>query len=251
MGARVVLSFGNAIVTEFALAKPVVVVGRHPDCDVVIDHPAISVRHMLFRIMGTTVFAEDLASTNGTKINGLVAYHQVLHHLDLIELGLHKLHFYDDALLVGGVADLESTVHTEHERTMLEANVKPPTDPAPPAPAPRRGDDDLSRTVSIGLHVPPESGRGARPGARLALQVRGGESEGQVIALDKANTMIGPAGGDNALVVRRGAAIYLMRFSGHHAPRMNGTELGPGTHPIAPQDVIDVGGSSFRVIEIE
>ena len=249
MGVRVVLSFGNSIVTEFALEKPVVVVGRHPDCDIVIDHPAISVRHMLFRIMGTTVFAEDLASTNGTKINGLVAYHQVVHHLDLIELGLHKLHFYDDALLVGGVSDLESTVHTEHERTMMEAHVKPPPIPAPPPP--RRGDDDLSRTVSIGAHVPAPPGPVMRPGARIALQVRSGVGQGQVIVLDKANTMIGPAGGDNALVVKRGAALYLMRFSGHNAPRMNGAELGPGTHPIAPQDVIDVGGSSFQVIEIE
>ena len=39
--------------------------------------------------------------------------------------------------------------------------------------------------------------------------------------------------------------LYLPRLFVYHA------ELGPGTHAIAPQDVIDVGGSSFQVIEIE
>ena len=51
MGARVVLSLDGAIVTEVELTKPVTVVGRHPACDICVDHPAISGRHMLFRIV--------------------------------------------------------------------------------------------------------------------------------------------------------------------------------------------------------
>ena len=40
MAARIVLSFGDEIVREVELARPVTVVGRHPECDVVIEHPA-------------------------------------------------------------------------------------------------------------------------------------------------------------------------------------------------------------------
>lgn len=250
MGARVVLSFDDSIVTEVELTKPVTVVGRHPACDIVIDHPAVSGRHMLFRLVNTTVYAEDLASTNGTKVNGLSANHQVVHHLDLIEVGRHKLHFFDDALLAGSVDNLESTVLTEYERTMMAAHVQEPPQPAAPKQATaRRGDEDLSRTMAIARDAPPPAGRNA--GVQLALKVLAGERKGEVIALNQANTMIGPAGGDNALVVKRGTAFYLTRFSGTSPPRLNRKDLGPGTHPIAPQDVIDVGGSSFEVIKVE
>ena len=45
MGTRVVISLEGQIVDEVQLAKAVTVVGRHPECDVVIDHPAVSARH--------------------------------------------------------------------------------------------------------------------------------------------------------------------------------------------------------------
>ena len=76
-----------------------------------------------------------------------------------------------------------------------------------------------------------------------------GDRQGETLELDRANTMIGAAGADTALVVKRGSAYFLARFSGG-APRLNRKELGSGTHPIAPDDVIEVGGSSFEVIQV-
>jgi FHA domain len=253
---RVVLSFNDEILTEVELTKAVTVVGRHPACDIVIDHPAISGRHMLFRVIDKTVYAEDLASTNGTKVNGLTASHQVIHHLDLIEVGRHKLHYFDDTLLAGGgVGNLESTVLTEYERTMIAANVPEASAPVtlPPSQAPkqasaRRGDEDVSRTLAIPRATTELTGAAEATG--LALKVVAGDRKGEVIALNQANTMIGPPGGDNALVIKRGAALYLARFSGSRPPRLNRKDLGPGTHAIAPQDVIDVGGSTFEVIQV-
>src|SRR3982751_5137159 len=102
MRARVVVSLDGSILTEVEITKPVTVVGRHPACDICIDHPAVSGRHMLFRIVNTTPYVEDLASTNGTKVNGHPTQHQVVHHLDLVEVGMHKLHFFDNELLAAG-----------------------------------------------------------------------------------------------------------------------------------------------------
>ena len=104
MGARIVLSLDDAIVTELELSKPVTVFGRHPGCDVCVDHPAVSGRHMLFRQVGSTVYVEDLGSTNGTKVNGIQITNQVVHHLDLIEIGRHKVHFFDEDMLAGKAA---------------------------------------------------------------------------------------------------------------------------------------------------
>ncbi len=247
MGARIVLSLDDAIVTEVELSKPVTVVGRHPACDICIDHPAISGRHMVFRQVGKTVYVEDLASTNGTKVNGIVVSNQVVHHLDQIEIGRHKLHFFDEDMLAGRVGGLESTVQTDYERTTMSAHVAE----RPAAPPPQDREVDLDRTMAIPRLGPSQESvsTAEADAAGLALRVVAGERPGDIVNLSRPNTMIGAAGGDTALVIRRGRSYFIARLSGNRAPRLNRKELAPGTHPIAPQDTIDVGGWSFEVIE--
>ena len=249
MRARVVVSLDGAIVTEVELMQPVTVVGRHPSCDICIDHPAISGRHMLFRVVNTTAYAEDLASTNGIKVNGHATQHQVVHHLDLVEVGMHKLHFFDDELLEsGGVKSLETTIHTDFEKTMMAAHV-----PAPAAkPAGRRSDPDLSRTMAIpAIRMGPsqEVARTEAPthSGALALRILVGHRTGEVVSLEHANTMLGSPGMDTALVVRRGEGYFLARFGGA-SPRLNRQELAPGAHRIAPRDLIEVGKERYEVI---
>lgn len=259
MGCRVVISLDGEIISEVQLDKPVTVVGRHPDCDIVIEHPAVSGRHMLFRVVNRTVYAEDLASTNGTRVNGLATSHHVVHHLDLIEVGRHKLHFFDDALLSGHVDDLENTVFNQYEQTMLAAHVPPArTQPAQARRAERELDETMAITrPPVAAHFGPAAesvATGAMPvahpdgAAKLALRVIAGTQEGEVVALDRPNTMIGRVGRDTALVIRRGHSFFIARLAGHRPLRLNRVELGPGTHPIAERDVIDVGSSTFEVI---
>jgi len=253
MRARVVVSLEGAIVTEVELAKAVTVVGRHPDCDICIDHPAVSGRHMLFRVVNTTAYVEDLASTNGTRVNGHATQHQVVHHLDLIEVGLHKLHFFDDELLVaGGVSNLETTVHTDFEKTMMVGHM-PATSAAEARPRPREF-DDLSRTMAIPRdpslragNVQESARADTRKSAELALRVLTGIKAGEVVSLEQANTMLGNAGADTALVVRRGEGYFIARFGGN-APRLNRKELEPGAHRIAARDLIEVGNARYEVI---
>ena len=251
MAARVVLSFDEAIIQEVELSKPVTVVGRHPDCDVVVEDAAISGRHMLFRVVNTTVYVEDLASTNGTRVNGLSTTHQVVHHLDTIEVGRHKLHFFDDALLGSRLKGLESTVLTDFERTMMAQHVPALAEAVAGSAqaSARRGDEDVSvsRTMAMPRMAGVQLPANGVPAASLALRVLRGPGRGDTIALERANTMIGDTGTETALVVRRGAAYYIARFAGQRAPRLNRKELGPGTHPIAAGDTIDVGGVSYEV----
>jgi pSer/pThr/pTyr-binding forkhead associated (FHA) protein len=252
MRVRVVVSLDGAIVTEVELTKPVSVVGRHSACDICIDHPAISGRHMLFRVVGQTVYVEDLASTNGTKVNGHATQHQVVHHLDLIEVGHHKLHFFDDDLLSAGAPrTLETTIHTDFEKTMMVGHAPAAAEPAAPPVltqgAPRR-DEELSRTMAMpafrGGRVDNEP---ATHSGSLALRCLSGMHAGEVVSLEKANTMLGAAGADSALVVRRGEGYFLARFGGA-APRLNRKELEPGAHRIGPRDLIEVGNSRYEVI---
>jgi hypothetical protein len=108
----------------------------------------------------------------------------------------------------------------------------------------------IPRDPSLRLGPAQESVRTDLPDAgTLALRVLAGGTAGEIVALNKPNTMIGVAGGDTALVIRRGRSFFIARLSGNRSPRLNRMELAPGTHPIAPQDTIDVGGWSFEVIE--
>jgi predicted component of type VI protein secretion system len=259
MAARVVISLEGSIVSEVRLEKPVSVVGRHPDCDIVIDHPAISGRHMLFRVVNRTVYAEDLASTNGTRVNGLSTSHHVVHHLDMIEIGRHKLHFFEDSLLDGRLDDLENTVINQYEQTMLAAHVPQAVRTAAARAA---GGDELDKTMAItrpgtqlgpmhekvATQAPkPANGhdRGGAASAIKPLALRG--DDGELVKLDRANTMIGRIGRDTALIIKRADGFFIARLSGR-ALRLNRKELGPGTHPLAERDVIDVGAASFEVV---
>jgi hypothetical protein len=205
---------------------------------------------MLFRVVDQTVYVEDLASTNGTIVNGLPATHQVVHHLDLIEAGKHKLHFFDEAMLSTSVASLENTVVTEYERTMLAAHAAIAEAVPAAKPAPRE-EDDLDRTRMIRAYNGESPLDMSRPGAKgppLALYVLRGDERGRTIALDKANTMIGTAGSDTALVVKRAGKLLIARLGGPRPLKLNRRELGPGTHPLQERDVIDVGASTFEVV---
>jgi hypothetical protein len=117
----------------------------------------------------------------------------------------------------------------------------------------RTGEEDLSRTMAIPRMGPShEVVRTDAPVAaagRLALRVLAGGRPGDVIALERANTMIGDVGGDTAIVVRRGGGYFLARLAGSHAPRLNRRELAPGAHPLAPRDEVEIGDYRFEVIE--
>ncbi len=207
---------------------------------------------MLFRLVNTTAYVEDLASTNGTRVNGHATQHQVVHHLDLVEVGLHKLHFFDDELLVaGGVSNLETTVHTDFEKTMMVGHMPAA---APEAKARPREFDDLSRTMAIPRDPALRAGNvqeapriDTKKAPLLALRMLTGIKAGEVLSLEQANTMLGAAGSDTALVVRRGDGYFLARFGGN-APRLNRKELEPGAHRIAARDLIEVGNARYEVI---
>lgn len=54
------------------LDKPIVLVGRHPDCDVQLDSPKVSRRHCCVAQVDGDIVVRDLGSTNGIRINGEV-----------------------------------------------------------------------------------------------------------------------------------------------------------------------------------
>ena len=55
---------------EWSLSEGANVIGRDPDCAVMIDVPNVSRRHACIVVTGTEATIEDLGSKNGTYLNG-------------------------------------------------------------------------------------------------------------------------------------------------------------------------------------
>ena len=79
MSARLVpLSLGPADAPVISLQRPVILVGRHPECDVRIDVPQVSRRHCCLALASERVMIRDLGSRNGVRVNGRVVEESIL-----------------------------------------------------------------------------------------------------------------------------------------------------------------------------
>lgn len=77
-----------------AILRDVTVIGRREFCDVQIDHPSLSKRHCVLVRTEGLLMLRDLATTNGTKVNGQRVMWAALLPNDKITLGNYKLRVY-------------------------------------------------------------------------------------------------------------------------------------------------------------
>lgn len=120
MPARLV-ALNNGPVPSIQVQRPVLLVGRHPECDVRIDLPQISRRHCCVALAYDRIVVRDLGSRHGLRVNGRLVDEARIEPGDEIAIG--------------------------HLIYRLEAGPEPVARPQaggapPPAPQPPRADDD-------------------------------------------------------------------------------------------------------------
>ena len=75
-----------------------ILVGRHPDCDIVLDAAAVSRQHCALTVTDDGVVAEDLRSRNGTLLNGVpLAGPRRLENGDELSICGHRLAFLGES----------------------------------------------------------------------------------------------------------------------------------------------------------
>ena len=126
-------------------------------CDVLLEDPEVSRRHVRLRPVGGELHAEDLGSSDGTLVNGHVIAGTVsVEHGSVIRVGSSEL-------------IVELTVPEEHVATQMAPIMSPPPEPAPlPAAAPppepvAPAPGPLAPAAAGGL---PRAGSGASSGSR-------------------------------------------------------------------------------------
>lgn len=80
---------------QYLLTKPQTVIGRGSSCDIVIDDPGISRKHLEIDITDEGVIARDLGSTNGTYVEGHQVPAATLLDGNTITIGRTRILFWD------------------------------------------------------------------------------------------------------------------------------------------------------------
>src|SRR5712691_7523262 len=148
--AKLILSVDGQVLKEFALSKERTLIGRKPHNDVQIDNLAVSGEHAAIITILNDSFIEDLGSTNGTMVNGKPVKKHFLQNNDVVEIGKHKLKYFNDAPTAATAADFE--------KTMIIRN---PAKAAPPPPKAEVGMGDTQ--TNLKPMPPPEAPKPAAP----------------------------------------------------------------------------------------
>lgn len=123
-GAHLVVIEGEKAGLQLELSKPEAIVGRSPECDLLLDSKAVSKRHLRVRRHSDQFFLEDLGSTNGTSVNGQAlrpGAPRALFHGDTIVLGDQALLFRQTLALTDKKSGL-STVNLDIEEIRREVD---------------------------------------------------------------------------------------------------------------------------------
>jgi predicted component of type VI protein secretion system len=83
---------------SIVLDKPILLLGRHPECDIQIDSRKVSRRHCCIAQVADYLVVRDLDSTNGIRVNGARVQEGKLRNGDELTIGNHRYQVsWDDA----------------------------------------------------------------------------------------------------------------------------------------------------------
>lgn len=250
--AKLILSVDGQVLKEYTLSKERTLIGRKPHNDIQIDNLAVSGEHAAIITILNDSFIEDLGSTNGTMVNGKPVKKHFLQANDVIEIGKHKLKYFNDAPSQASAADFEKTM-------IIRSPAKPagPAAVSAPTPAPamapsaeRAASDTVTNMRAAAPEVvkpaaPPPTPTAHADHAPLpdaAIQVLSGAAAGRTLDLTKNLTTIGKPGLQVAVITKRPNGYFITHVEGANFPALNGMSLGAQAHPLGDHDMIEIAG---------
>jgi pSer/pThr/pTyr-binding forkhead associated (FHA) protein len=93
--ASLVVRSGPQAGATFALRTRVTRLGRHPDSEIVLDDITVSRRHVEIERTDAGYVARDIASLNGTYVNGARVDESTLRQGDELQVGKFRLVFFE------------------------------------------------------------------------------------------------------------------------------------------------------------
>lgn len=235
--SKLVLFLPDGTTRDIALRRERTAIGRRADNDICLPNLAVSGEHAVIVTILTDSFLEDLASTNGTLVNGRPIAKHFLRDRDQIDIGRHKLIYCadDDALIEAEVV----TGVTRLAALTLGDPVELATSPSRAAER-----DAAAAHRATGAQKPAP----ALPPFTPSIKVLTGPSAGASVPLLKAETTIGRPGVQVAAIVKSGDAFLIKRIEGGDAPAVNGRAVVGDATELANGDRIDIAGTGLEFV---
>jgi pSer/pThr/pTyr-binding forkhead associated (FHA) protein len=267
--AKLILSVDGTVLKEYSLTKERITIGRKPHNDIQVDNLAVSGEHAAIITILNDSFIEDLNSTNGTLVNGKPIKKHFLQHNDVIEIGKHKIKYFNDKPLAADTSDFEKTMIIRKPSAASPAPAAVPVAAAATPPqaghAPRMGDTQTNikatpqTTPQTPSQTPPPAApvpspaatpatpaaapaAAAAPGREASIQVLSGAAAGRTLDLIKNLTTIGKPGTQVAVITRRPGGFFITHVEGANFPLLNGVPLGGQAHQLNDHDLIEIAG---------
>jgi hypothetical protein len=269
--AKLILSVDGQVLKEYQLSKERTLIGRKPHNDIPIDNLAVSGEHAAIITILNDSFIEDLGSTNGTMVNGKPVKKHFLQNNDVVEIGKHKLKYFNDAPTAATAADFEKTMIIRNPakaappppadksmgdtQTNLKAMQTEPPRPAPapaapppppPAPPPAAASSPIATSPPAPSPARPPApaapAAGGTPLREAAIQVLSGAAAGRTLDLTKNLTTIGKPGLQVAVITKRPNGYFITHVEGATFPTLNGASMGGQAHALGDHDLIEIAG---------
>lgn len=122
------------------LDKPIMLFGRNPECDILIDSRKISRRHCCIAQVHDYLVVRDLGSTNGIRINGTRTHEGRLKAGDELTIGNHRYQVRWEAAAAS------------------PRRAVPAAEPAPPRPTAPIDDDEILEDCDEPVALPDPDG---------------------------------------------------------------------------------------------
>ena len=266
--AKLILSVDGTVLKEITLSKERTTLGRKPHNDIPVDNLAVSGEHAAIITILNDSFIEDLNSTNGTLVNGKPIKKHFLQNNDVIEIGKHKLKYFNDAPVASSVGDFEKTMIIRKPTASAPSASIAPAAPAPPPVAPvvhasppagqgvgvSHGDTQTNMKPVTAAASPPPALVPApaapavqphdpnSPARDSAIQVLSGAAAGRTLDLVKNLTTIGKPGVQVAVITRRPTGFFITHVEGTVFPTINGVAMSGQARQLADHDLIEIAG---------
>lgn len=122
---------------DLLLDKPIMLLGRHPECDIQLNSRRVSRRHCCIARVNNRLLIRDLGSTNGTRVNGQRVREAWLQSGDELLIGAYRyrVHWPAAAEQVASAAAPAAPAAAlgKAAEPLTPAAPAPPADPQPPA----------------------------------------------------------------------------------------------------------------------
>ncbi len=229
---KLLLKFETAVIKEIPVEKKAITVGRKSDNDIVLDNQAVSGYHCRISSSGNTFFVEDLASTNGTRVNGKKIIKAGLHHNDVVEIIKYSLVFINERQEAAPLQGPQKVEPVQNHRAV---------------PAEKQGKSApnlmTGAKAAVGKLQVTEGVVKKVEYELTELSTYIGKSDRVAIPIKGAG-MFGAAPEVAAMIARRPEGYYIVAIKEGY-PALNGAPI-TKKEPLKDGDVITVGATTFR-----